>query len=126
LVFWLWHVMGDGFHVAAWLFEELPFVRDSFTDAQLEQLAALGATLWTQIQQHRIVSVNGGKQTIAFRPLALNQERDAIDKLLIQAAGLPSAFAAELCDFILQTVVVDPSDRRRQHLQAYFNEDTEL
>jgi hypothetical protein len=126
LVFWLWHVMGDGFHVAAWLFEELPFVRNSFTDAQFEQLTALGAALWAQVQQHRIVSVNGGKQTIAFRPLALNQERDAIDQILIQAVGLPSAFAGELCDFVLQTVVVDPSDRRRQHLQDYFKEEIEL
>lgn len=126
LVFWLWHVTGDGFHVAGWLFNELPFVRNSFTDAQFEELAGLGAALWAQVQEHRIVSVNGGKQTIAFRPLALNRERDAIDRILIQAAGLPSAFAGELCDFILQTVVVDPSDRRRQHLQAYFNEETDL
>ncbi|HZR20788.1 MAG TPA: N-6 DNA methylase [Verrucomicrobiae bacterium] len=126
LVFWLWHVMGDGFHVPGWLFDELPFVRSSFTDAQFEQLAALGATLWTQIQQHRIVSVNGGKQTIAFRPLALNQERDAIDKLLIEAAALPATFAGALSDFVLNTVVVDPTDKRRQHLQAYFNEDVEL
>lgn len=126
LVFWLWHVMGDGFHVAAWLFDELPFVRSSFTNPQLDQLAALGANLWAQVQKHRIVSVNGGKQTIAFRPLALNEERDPIDRILIKAAGLPPAFAGELCDFILQTVVVDPTDRRRQHLQAYFNEEMEL
>ena len=118
--------MGDGFHVAAWLFDELPFVRNSFTNPQLDQLAALGANLWTQVQKHRIVSVNGGKQTIAFRPLALNEERDPIDRILIEAAGLPPAFAGELCDFILQTVVVDPTDRRRQHLQAYFNEEIEL
>jgi hypothetical protein len=126
LVFWLWHVMGDGFHVAGWLFEQLPFVRTSFTDVQFEQLTTLGVTLWAQVQQHRIVSVNGGKQTTAFRPLALNQERDAIDKILIQAAGLPPSFAGELCDFIQQTVVVDPKDRRRQHLQAYFNEENEI
>jgi hypothetical protein len=126
LVFWLWHVMGDGFHVAGWLFDQVPFVRTSFTDAQFEQLTSLGAALWTQVQQHRIVSVNGGKQTIAFRPLALNQERDAIDKVLIQAAGLPPSFAAELRDFILETVVVDRNDRRRQHLQAYFNEEDDI
>jgi hypothetical protein len=89
-------------------------------------LAALGASLWAQVQQHRIVSVNGGKQTIAFRPLALNQGRDAIDKILIEAAGLPSTFAEELSGFVLHTVVVDRTDKRRQHLQAYFNEDTEL
>jgi len=123
LAFWLWHVMGDGFHVASWLFNELPFARSSFSKPQFEQLAALGAKLWAQVQKHRIVSVNAGKQTIAFRPLALNEERDPIDRILIEAAGLPPGFAGELCDFILQTVVVDPTDRRRQHLQAYFNEE---
>ena len=61
LVFWLWHVMGDGFHVAGWLFDELPFVRISFTDAQFKELAVQGGNLWAQIQRHRIVSVNGGK-----------------------------------------------------------------
>ena len=126
LVFWLWHVMGDGFHVAGWLFDELPFVRSSFTDAQFKELAVQGGNLWAQIQRHRIVSINGGKQTIAFRPLALNQERDAIDRTLIEAAGLPSTFAGELSDFVLQTVVVDPTDKRRQHLQSYFNEDMEI
>jgi len=120
LAFWLWHVLGDGFHVAGWLFDEISFSRASFTPAQVKQLATLGASLWAELQNHRIVSVNGGKQTVAFRPLACNRERDAIDSLLLDAASLPPEFSDELRDFVHQTVVIDPKDSRRQHLQTYF------
>jgi hypothetical protein len=122
LAFWLWHVLGDGFHVAGWLFDEIPFSRNSFATGQIKQLSALGAALWGELQEHRIISVNGGKQTIAFRSLACNRQRDAIDQLLLEAGGLPSEFSKELREFVQQTVVVDLTDKRRQHLQTYFIE----
>ena len=36
LTFWLWHVLGDGFHVAAWFVQNLPFGRSSFNPEQAE------------------------------------------------------------------------------------------
>lgn len=121
LVFWLWHVLGDGFHVSRWLFDQIPFTRGSFTSDQFTSLSDLGAELWPAVQQHRLVSVNAGKRTIAFRPLAFKRQREAIDMILVAAAGLPHEFLIDLKAFVHQTVVVDPQDARRQHLQKYFD-----
>lgn len=120
LVFWLWNVLGDGFHVAGWLFSEIPFA--CFSAQEHSALAALGRSLWHELQTHRFVSVNGGKQTIGFRPLSCNEERDAIDVVLVRAAGLPLDFTNELRSFVRDNTIVDRHDERRTHLQAYFTE----
>ena len=46
LVFWLWHVLGDGFHVSSWLFKAIPFGKDSFTEKEFSSLSHLGNSLW--------------------------------------------------------------------------------
>lgn len=120
LVFWLWHVEGDGFHVSRGLLESLPFGMNSFTDAQLAALSRLGGDLWQELQQHQIVSVNKGKTTFAFRPLACEDLRDDIDSILLKAAGLPDAFRDTLRAFVTDVVVVDKTDLRRNHAMEFF------
>jgi hypothetical protein len=120
LVFWLWHVIGDGFHVSSWLFSEVPYGHLPAEDHSV--LASLGRSLWARLQAHRFVSLNGGKQTIGFRPLGCNEERDAIDRLLVRAAGLPGSFIDELKSFVRGNALVDDVDQRRSHLMRYFPE----
>jgi hypothetical protein len=126
LTYWLWQVQADGFHVPQWFVENLPFGRSCFDGEQAEALGDHGRHLWQVLQRHRIVSVNGGRQTIAFRPLSCERERDAIDEILIRAVGLPDSFIRTLRDFVRRTVVVDEMDDRRSHLKSYFRfvEDT--
>lgn len=126
LTYWLWQAQADGFHVPQWFVENLPFGRSSFDCEQAEALGHHGGHLWQVLQRHRIVSVNGGRQTIAFRPLSCERERDAIDEILIRAVGLPDSFIRTLRDFVRRTVVVDEMDDRRSHLKSYFRfgEDT--
>ena len=121
LTFWLWHVQGDGFHVAAWFIHNLPFGRSSFTAEQARALHKAAWALWTALQSHRIVSVNRGKQTIAYRPLACDDERDAIDDILLDAACLPKTFKPTLRDFVKKIVLVDGADKRRDHLKSLFD-----
>lgn len=120
LVFWLWHVEGDGFHVSRSLLEKIPFGANSFTEAQLSALSRLGGDLWQDLQQHQIVSVNKGKTTFAFRPLACENLRDEIDSILMKAADLPSSFQDALRSFIRDVVVVDKTDLRRNHAMEFF------
>jgi hypothetical protein len=122
LAFWLWHVKGDGFHVGRWLAQEIPYGRMSFVEVQQRRLQHAGRILWKALQSHRIVSLNKGKRTIAFRPLALEKERDSIDEVLIEAARLPEAFCTTLRAFVRNVVVVDETDHRRKHLQSYFRQ----
>ena len=121
-VFWLWHVLGDGFHVASWLFKTIPFGRDSFTREEFNSLCHLGDTLWFKLQNHRFISLNGGKQTIGFRSLACHEERDGIDSILSKAAGLDDRFATELRRFVQQNAIVDSTDERRSHVKLHFTE----
>lgn len=121
LTYWLWHVEGDGFHVGGWFLRQLPFGRDSFTPDQAAALRACGRQMWEALQAHRIVSVNKGKQTVAYRPLALEGLRDAIDGVLIDAAKLPQRFRQALKAFVIGAVVVDDTDARRRHLKSLFD-----
>ena len=121
LTYWLWHVQGDGFHVAAWFIHNLPFGRSTFTTAQAQTLREAGTALWKALQPHRIVSVNRGKQTIAYRPLSCDNERDAIDDVLLDAARLPKRFKATLREFVKTIVLVDGTDKRRDHLKSLFD-----
>jgi hypothetical protein len=122
LTYWLWHVQGDGFHVGAWFLQHVPFGRTSFTPEQAAALREYGRCLWEAVQAHRIVSVNKGRQTVAYRPLACEKERDAIDAVLTDAAKLPKRFKQALRSFVKDTVVVDDTDARRSHLKSLFDE----
>lgn len=121
LTYWLWHVEGDGFHVGAWFIQHLPFGHATFAPDQAAALQACGRNLWDALQVQRIVSLNKGRQTIAYRPLALERERDEIDELLIDAARLPRRFKQTLKSFVKDAVVVDDTDVRRSHLLSLFD-----
>jgi len=120
LVYWLWHVLSDGFHVARSFLKSIPFQVSSFTDEQLSKLQIYGFELWADLQDHRIVSLNRGKSTIAFRPLAFGRERYEIDAIILEAAGLHQSMLDYLKSFVVSTVIVDHTDARRQHLVSHF------
>jgi hypothetical protein len=121
LSFWLWHVLGDGFHVGGWLFNEIPIGRQTFNETEYDNLSSIGHNLWEKLKEHRFTSRNGGKRTIGFRPLACNQEISAIDDLIIRTLRLPEPFKDELRVFVKNNAVVDSTDQRRNHLQHYFS-----
>lgn len=122
LVYWIWHVLGDGFHVAKWLFKAVPFNRDSFSRSDFDSLSSLGDVLWAKLKSHRFTSLNRGRQTIGFRPLACHEERNGIDVILAKAAGLDGKFPHELQRFVQNNVVVDSADERRSRVATYFTE----
>lgn len=120
LVFWLWHIQSDGFHVPSWFIRNLPLEADNISEGQMGRLSELGALLWSNVQTHRFSSINGGKLTYTFRPLSCNEERNEIDSILVEAFNLPSEFAIELKRFERKIVVIDESDAKREHLKNYF------
>ena len=119
LIFWYWQALCDGFHVPRWFVEAIPFTCGSFSNAQHCRLAKLGESLWRCIQKEPLISVNGGRSSIAFRPFLCEEIRDGIDEILIEAAGIDSSFAAELKSFVRRAVVVDSSDLRREHFDVF-------
>lgn len=120
LVYWWWHVHGDGFHVPRWFLESIPFCHRSFHDEDRERLGKCAERLWERLQEHQVVSLNRNRVSIAYRPLSCESERDEIDSILIRAAGMDSSFCQELRRFVRDVVIVDNTDERRQHLRSHF------
>lgn len=112
--FWLWHVKQDGFHVTREFLTTLPFGRASFHDSQRNELALLGSRMWAALQSDRVVNVNGGRQTVAFRPYKCDELRDAIDGVLLASVGLDSQFLCYLQQFVRSVINADMTDARGQ------------
>lgn len=116
LVFWLWLVEGDAFHVSSSFIRALPLDPSSFPPDQLTRLSNLGHHLWRLVQAHRSQAVNGGKRTYAFSPLLCDTQRDGIDEILVSACHLPPDLLPELRSLVRRTTIVDDNDPNRQHL----------
>jgi hypothetical protein len=95
VVYWLWRVEGDGFHVSTHFLERLPFGR-AIPAVQAAQLQELGRELWALVRERPVVSRNAGQVSASFSPLAFEGHRDMIDRVLVAAAGLESTFVEKL------------------------------
>ncbi|MCH8898935.1 MAG: hypothetical protein IH942_00410 [Acidobacteria bacterium] len=122
VAYWLWHVSEDGFHVTRSFVLSLPFGDRLFDDAQRDTLTMLGAHLWGDVQAQQIISVNGGRQTVAYRPHASEGLRDEIDRLLLRALDVAPAFIEYLRAFTRTVVAVDEHDETRRRFTNHFSE----
>lgn len=113
LIYWLWRVEGDAFHVPKGFIEGLPLNFSLFNLSQRRRLTELGQTLWKSICDRPIVSTNGGRETVTYCPYSDSASLDDIDASVIDALGLPQSFGEFLSQFVLRTTVVDFEDPRR-------------
>ncbi len=122
IAYWLWHVTADGFHVTRSFVLDLPVNDKLFAGPAKHALADLGSRLWQQVQAQRIISINGGRQTVSYRPHASEDLRDEIDALLIEALGLEPAFQDYLRKFTRTLLFVDEHDDTRRRFTDHFND----
>jgi hypothetical protein len=119
LAFWLWHVECDGFHVPAWFLAELPLLNIRLDARDAASLAGLGREIWAGLQKDVLCSVNRERLTFAFRPTAIADLREEVDRVLLGAVGIDPFEAAALADFERKVVSIDGSvrlTRPRDHL----------
>ena len=102
LLYWLWRVEGDAFHVPSGWLQTIPVEKALRVPSAVSHLAELGRSLWAQVKLHPIVSSNGGKATVTYCPHACPDLLDEIDDVILRAIGLPLALADELVEFIRQ------------------------
>lgn len=114
IAYWLWQVSEDGFHVTRSFVLDLPLTDGICGPRQERALAACGNRLWESVQAQQVVSVNGGRQTISYRPYGSGDVRDEIDALLLHALDIAPSFGSYLRSFLRQTVTVDERDPRRR------------
>ncbi len=122
VAFWLWHATGDGFHVTRAFVMSLPFSDRLFSETEKDDLARIGTRLWNEIQTQQVISVNGGRQTVAYRPHASKCLRDEIDALLLAALDAEPSFIEYLRAFTRSVLTVDESDGTRRRFTDSFTD----
>lgn len=114
IAYWLWQVSEDGFHVTRSFVLNLPLVDGTCGPRREAALAACGNRLWESVQAQQVVSVNGGRQTVSYRPYGSDGIRDEIDTILLDALGITPSFGTYLRSFAHRSVTVDERDPRRR------------
>jgi hypothetical protein len=109
ITFWLWHVLGDGFHVSRSFIETLPLGPSLFTKVQLQNLVTMGRELWRDVQAYPVSSLNRGRVSLSFPASRLRDQQRRIDSLIALSVGLPETFSGELDKFINSVVSALPS-----------------
>ena len=107
LIYWLWRVEGDGFHLPKRFVMRAPVSLGSICQSELRALAGHGRRLWAEVTKHPIKSVNSGKVSLSYSPHRGRGPEivTAIDELVVTALGLPVNFAQELNGYVRDTVV---------------------
>ncbi len=108
VAFWLWHTLGDGFHVSRNFLESFPLGPTLFNGASIQQLSAVGRELWRDLQSHPVSSLNRGRASLSFPASRLRQQQRAIDQIIVRSSGLPDSFLDELESFIKSVVSATP------------------
>ena len=121
LAYWLWRVTADGFHVTRSFVMNLPVNDRLFNAPAKHALARLGALLWEKVQAQRTISVNGGRQTVSYRPHASEDIRERIDVLLLEALDLEPGFLHYLRTFTRTMPFVAGQDSPRPRSTDHFD-----
>ncbi len=100
LVYWMWRVEGDGFHVPRWFLAQLPISLDAFSGDDGAELRFLGRQLWDNVSTRPVVSRNGGSTSVSFDPATDRDTLDTIDASLCRILNLPPAFSGWLADYM--------------------------
>ena len=104
LAYWWWHTHGDGFHVSRRFISEFPFSPDVLRGERAARLCESGETLWSDIKEHPIISLNRGRTSLAYTTNGHEDMRRCADEVLADVAGLTDGFVDELQQFTTHTV----------------------
>jgi len=117
VAFWLWHTLGDGFHVSRSFLEDFPLGPTLFNCVAFEELSSVGRSLWQSLQSCPVSSVNRGRSSLSFPASRLREQQREIDKIITHASGLPTIFVQELDSFINSVVSAMPANDVDGHAQ---------
>lgn len=94
IAFWLWTVIGDGFHVTKRLLSVAKVFDDS---SKYDELAFLGKEFSNQITQYPTISVNSGKTITSYSHSPLMDIVSKIDCVIAEGLSLNECFPTYLC-----------------------------
>lgn len=106
LLYWLWRVEGDGFHLTLSFLGRIPIHISLFGKDSIDHLTLLSKELWENLLKNPIESRNAGKTTINYSPELSAHIIDKIDEIVIRNLDLPENFAQYLKEFVDTNIVV--------------------
>ncbi|HBI01048.1 MAG TPA: hypothetical protein DDY18_05430, partial [Flavobacterium sp.] len=110
LVYWLWRVEGDGFHVTQSFLNRIPIHPSQFHQRALKRLSNLSDMLWNDLLKNSIISINSGKKTINYSPKNSSSLIDQIDEEIIASLNIPREFGEYLRDYVQENIIVGRQD----------------
>ncbi len=112
LMFWLWHVECDGFHVSSEFIKRSPLWSVFKDHASVQSLSSLGEQHWGEVRRMIVRSVNGGKCTYSFHAGYNSSFYSKVDRLILRSLGLDEC-TKFLDQFVADTVHVGGVRRDR-------------
>jgi hypothetical protein len=113
LVYWLWRVEGDGFHVTYDFVRRLPFHPSVCSLDDRADLLQLAGQLWSEMQRYPVESTNAGRTRVSYYPYACRSSLDAIDAILIRNLALPADFLPFLRRFVRENILAGRQEELR-------------
>ena len=93
IAFWLWTVIGDGFHITNNLFSTLKISKDMFSEADYRRIIQLGQDISARLVEHKNVTINSGKIITNYNHLPLLDLISEIDTILCNTINAPEEFS---------------------------------
>lgn len=92
MAFWLWTVIGDGFHITNNLFTTLRISKDMFSEADYRRIIQFGQDISSRLVEYKNVTINSGKTITNYNHLPLLDLISEIDTILCNTIKAPENF----------------------------------
>lgn len=92
MAFWLWTVIGDGFHITNNLFSTLRISKDMFSEADYRRIIQFGQDISSRLVEYKNVTINSGKTITNYNHLPLLDLISEIDTILCNTIKAPENF----------------------------------
>lgn len=113
IVYWLWRVEGDGFHVTVDFIKDLPvWGLLGSSEAELDELSSYGRSIRESARSRVTRSINSGRETYAFHSGFEGVAVRKTEEFIVSRLGLSGSFSKELDQILHAATSVDGRSRR--------------
>lgn len=93
MTFWLWTVIGDGFHVTNSLFSMVKIEKNMFSESDYAKIIALGKEISARMVNYKSSTTNRGKIITNYNHLPLLNLITEVDKILCKTIKAPESLS---------------------------------
>jgi N-6 DNA Methylase len=105
MVYWLWRIWGDGFHLNDEFIRDIPISEMNMSHPSRHKLEECGRALWKQMLESPIISLNSGVSSVSYCPYLCDNLLDEIDNIISIEMGLPCSVSVFLKGIVQETIV---------------------